>query len=92
MLRNVSEPTLTAFRPAKPNDIGVIVCSGGCASWRGNTKGSTPLAKSVLDGASLSPSEMRKELRRRWPPQDAASLTPARSDGDRRRKCRRGGR
>jgi hypothetical protein len=31
MLRNVSEPMLTAFRPAKPNGIGVIVCPGG---WR----------------------------------------------------------
>jgi acetyl esterase/lipase len=34
MLRNVSEPTLTAFRPTngKPNGIGVIVCPGG--GWR----------------------------------------------------------
>lgn len=32
MLRNVSEPTLTVFRPAKPNGIGVIVCPGG--GWR----------------------------------------------------------
>ncbi len=29
MLRNVSEPTLTVFRPKKPNGIGVIVCPGG---------------------------------------------------------------
>ena len=34
MLRNVSEPTLTSFRPTngKPNGIGVIVCPGG--GWR----------------------------------------------------------
>jgi acetyl esterase/lipase len=32
MLRNVSEPTLSAFRPAKPNGVGVIVCPGG--GWR----------------------------------------------------------
>ena len=34
MLRNVSEPTLTVFRPqpAKANGIGVIVCPGG--GWR----------------------------------------------------------
>jgi hypothetical protein len=29
MLRNVSEPTLSVFRPAKPNRVGVIVCPGG---------------------------------------------------------------
>ncbi|MBI2738633.1 MAG: dienelactone hydrolase family protein [Rhodospirillales bacterium] len=29
MLRNVSEPTLTVFRPARPNGVGVIVCPGG---------------------------------------------------------------
>ena len=32
MLRNISEPTLTVFRPAKPNGVGVIVCPGG--GWR----------------------------------------------------------
>lgn len=32
MLRNVSEPTLTVFRPAQPNGVGVIVCPGG--GWR----------------------------------------------------------
>jgi acetyl esterase/lipase len=32
MLRNVSEPTLSVFRPEKPNGIGVIVCPGG--GWR----------------------------------------------------------
>src|SRR5262249_59418749 len=32
MLRNVSEPTLTVFRPAKPNGIGVIGCPGG--GWK----------------------------------------------------------
>ena len=32
MLRNVSEPTLSVFRPASPNGIGVIVCPGG--GWR----------------------------------------------------------
>jgi acetyl esterase/lipase len=32
MLRNVSEPTLTVFRPAKPNGVGVIACPGG--GWR----------------------------------------------------------
>jgi acetyl esterase/lipase len=32
MLRNVSEPTLTVFRPEKPNGVGVIVCPGG--GWR----------------------------------------------------------
>ena len=34
MLRNVSEPTLTVFRPTngKPNGIGVVVCPGG--GWR----------------------------------------------------------
>ena len=32
MLRNVSDPTLTVFRPAKPNGVGVIVCPGG--GWR----------------------------------------------------------
>jgi acetyl esterase/lipase len=34
MLRNVSEPTLTVFRPtnAEPNGVGVIVCPGG--GWR----------------------------------------------------------
>jgi len=32
MLRNVSEPTLTVFRAAKPNGVGVIVAPGG--GWR----------------------------------------------------------
>ncbi len=32
MLRNVSEPTLSVFKPAKPNGVGVIVCPGG--GWR----------------------------------------------------------
>jgi glutathione S-transferase len=32
MLRNVSEPTLSVFRPAKPNGVAVIVCPGG--GWR----------------------------------------------------------
>ena len=32
MLRNVSEPTLSVYRPANPNGIGVIVCPGG--GWR----------------------------------------------------------
>jgi acetyl esterase/lipase len=32
MLRNISEPTLTVFRPARPNGVGVIVCPGG--GWR----------------------------------------------------------
>jgi acetyl esterase/lipase len=34
MLRNVSEPTLSVFRPAngQPNGVGVIVCPGG--GWR----------------------------------------------------------
>lgn len=34
MLRNVSEPTLSVFRPTsgKPNGVGVIVCPGG--GWR----------------------------------------------------------
>lgn len=32
MLRNVSEPTLTVFRPARPNGVGVIICPGG--GWR----------------------------------------------------------
>jgi acetyl esterase/lipase len=32
MLRNVSEPTMTVFRPAKPNGVGVIICPGG--GWR----------------------------------------------------------
>lgn len=32
MLRNVSEPTLTVFRPGKPNGTGIIVCPGG--GWR----------------------------------------------------------
>src|SRR4051794_29686577 len=32
MLRNVSEPTLGVFRPARPNGVGVIVCPGG--GWR----------------------------------------------------------
>ena len=32
VLRNVSEPTLNVFRPAKPNGVGVIVCPGG--GWR----------------------------------------------------------
>jgi acetyl esterase/lipase len=32
MLRNVSEPTLTVFRPARANGVGVIVCPGG--GWR----------------------------------------------------------
>jgi acetyl esterase/lipase len=34
MLRNVSEPTLTVYRPTngKPNGVGVIVCPGG--GWR----------------------------------------------------------
>lgn len=32
MLRNVSEPTLSVFRPVKPNGVGVIVCPGG--GWR----------------------------------------------------------
>jgi acetyl esterase/lipase len=32
MLRNVSEATLSVFRPTKPNGVGVIVCPGG--GWR----------------------------------------------------------
>ena len=32
MLRNVSKPTISVFRPAKPNGVGVIVCPGG--GWR----------------------------------------------------------
>jgi acetyl esterase/lipase len=32
MLRNISDPTLTVFRPQKPNGVGVIVCPGG--GWR----------------------------------------------------------
>ena len=32
MLRNVSEPTLSVFRPTRPNGVGVIVCPGG--GWR----------------------------------------------------------
>jgi acetyl esterase/lipase len=32
MVRNVSEPTLSVFRPAKPNGVGAIVCPGG--GWR----------------------------------------------------------
>src|SRR5579871_1636231 len=32
MLRNVSEPTLTVFRPERPNGTGVIVAPGG--GWR----------------------------------------------------------
>jgi acetyl esterase/lipase len=32
MLRNVSEATLTVFRPEKPNGIGIVVCPGG--GWR----------------------------------------------------------
>ena len=34
MLRNVSTPTLTAYRPdpAKANGVGVIICPGG--GWR----------------------------------------------------------
>jgi acetyl esterase/lipase len=32
MLRNVSEPTLSVFRPEKPNGIGVVICPGG--GWR----------------------------------------------------------
>ncbi|MBS0469915.1 MAG: alpha/beta hydrolase fold domain-containing protein [Proteobacteria bacterium] len=32
MLRNVSEPTLTVFRPEKPNGVGIVVCPGG--GWR----------------------------------------------------------
>jgi len=32
MLRNVSEPTLSVFRPSRPNGVGVIVCPGG--GWR----------------------------------------------------------
>jgi acetyl esterase/lipase len=32
MLRNVSDPTLTVFQPAKPNGVGIIVCPGG--GWR----------------------------------------------------------
>lgn len=29
LLRNVSEPTLSVFRPERPNGVGVIVCPGG---------------------------------------------------------------
>lgn len=32
LLRNVSEPALSLFRPEKPNGVGVIVCPGG--GWR----------------------------------------------------------
>src|SRR5260370_40687600 len=32
MLRNVSEPTLSVFMPAKPSGGGVIVCAG--RGWR----------------------------------------------------------
>src|SRR5437868_5852653 len=32
MLRNISDPTLTVFRPEKPNGVGVVVCPGG--GWR----------------------------------------------------------
>ena len=29
MLRNVSEPTLSVYKPAKPNGVGIIVVPGG---------------------------------------------------------------
>ncbi|QIG48306.1 alpha/beta hydrolase [Nordella sp. HKS 07] len=32
LLRNVSDPTLSVFRPQTPNGVGVIVCPGG--GWR----------------------------------------------------------
>ena len=32
MLRNVSDPTLTVFRPRRPNGVGIVVCPGG--GWR----------------------------------------------------------
>src|SRR5262249_4235082 len=32
MLRNVSEATLSVFRPVKPNGVGIVVCPGG--GWR----------------------------------------------------------
>lgn len=32
MLRNVSEATLTVYRPEKPNGVGIVVCPGG--GWR----------------------------------------------------------
>jgi acetyl esterase/lipase len=32
MLRNVSEATLSVYRPAKPNGVGIVVCPGG--GWR----------------------------------------------------------
>jgi acetyl esterase/lipase len=32
MLRNVSDPTLTVFRPQMPNGVGIVVCPGG--GWR----------------------------------------------------------
>ena len=32
MLRNVSEPSFSVFRAAKPNGVGVIICPGG--GWR----------------------------------------------------------
>ena len=32
ILRNVSDPTLSLYRPARPNGVGVIVCPGG--GWR----------------------------------------------------------
>ena len=47
MLRNVSEATLTVFRPAKPNGIGVIVCPAAVgASWPGSMRGSMSRAGS----------------------------------------------
>ena len=32
MLRNVSDATLTVYRPQKPNGVGIVVCPGG--GWR----------------------------------------------------------
>lgn len=32
LLRNVSDPTISVFKPEKPNGVGVIVCPGG--GWR----------------------------------------------------------
>ena len=33
LVRNVTDPTLTVFKPAKPNGTAVIVCPGGGFQW-----------------------------------------------------------
>lgn len=45
LVRNVTDPTLTVFKPAKPNGTAVIVCPGGGFQWLSWQSEGTEVAK-----------------------------------------------